>query len=247
MMPWRHVRNGGMWLVAAAALIGAPVDATAPEAPPIDPAELETLAPAAGTELDDEAAEQLLTMLEGIESNDDGSSSMIGPCGGVAFSYDSDGELIDSAYDAGSEAPPIDLIDGGQAFTAGNRFKVDTDGTVSYYGFAPRAGDGPMDYSYNLKVAAVTAASGAEENSSGDNRNGGTIDFASELPFPFDANVDTTGTLTIDGLEYCGGEGKVEFVGNGFASVPGLVGVGLLGIGVLGVFINARPARTWKV
>jgi hypothetical protein len=216
-------------------------------APPIDPGELEDLAPPPDSELDDATAEELFATLGQIEGSGSDASSLTGPCGGVAFSYDSDGTLIDAAYDAGTDGPPVDLIDGGQAFTDDNRFQVDTNGSVSYYGFAPLSGEGPMDYTYELQVAGITVDSGDEANSNGNNRNAGTIDLSSELPFPFDANIDAGGTLKIAGATYCAGDGKVEFVGNGIASLPGLIGLGLAGVGVLGVFINARPARTWKV
>jgi hypothetical protein len=245
MAKWKQLGRSIALAAAIVAVTGG--SAGAGSAPPIDPSELETLAPPAGTELDDEAAEQLFSALEGIAADESDSSSLTGPCGGVAFSYDSDNQLIDAAYDAGDGAPPVDLIDGGQAFTSGNRFKVDTNGTVSYYGFAPRSGDGPMNYDYDLQAAGITVASEFEENSSGNNRNGGTIDIASDVPFPFDANIDASGTLTIDGVSYCAGAGKVEFIGNGLVSIPGGVGLLVLGVGLFGVFVNARPARTWKV
>ena len=246
MTRWHQVRAVGVGVfvaLASTALGGGAAGA----APPIDPGELEDLAPPADSELDDATAEELFATLGEIEGSDGDSSSLTGPCGGVAFSYDSDGTLIDAAYDAGTDGPPVDLIDGGQAFTDDNRFQVDTNGSVSYYGFAPLSGEGPMGYTYELQVAGITVASGDEANSNGNNRNGGTIDLASELPFAFDANIDAGGTMEIGDAPYCAGDGKVEFVGNGLASLPGLIGLGLAGVGVLGVIINARPARTWKV
>ena len=240
---------GGCFALAAAIVAVSGGTATAGSTPPIDPDQLETLAPPAGTELTDEQATQIFAALDGVEAGGvpDDSSSLTGPCGGVAFSYDADSNLIDAAYDAGDDAPPVDLIDGGQAFTDSNRYKVDTNGSVSYFGFAPWSGAGPMGYEYTLKVADVTVASDTEENANGNNRNGGTIDIGGEVPFPFDANIDASGTMTIDNSEYCGGEGKVEFVGNGLMSVPGGIGILVLGTGLIGVFVNARPARTWKV
>ena len=243
MPKWRRVRAGLIGLIAAAAISSSPAGEAA-AAPPIDPDGF----PPAGEELDDAAAEQLFVSLEGVAATGgpDGSSSLTGVCGGVAFSYDSDNELIDAAYDGGDGAPPVDLIDGGQAFTSGNRFKVDTNGTVNYYGFAPRSGDGPMDYDYELKVSGITVASQFEPNSSGNNRNGGTIDLASDLPFAFDANIDASGTLKIGASEFCAGEGNVEFIGNGLVSIPGGIGILVLAVGGVGIFVNARPARTWK-
>lgn len=239
MSKWRQLGGG---FAFAAAIIVATGGTAAGSAPPIDPGNF----PPAGEELTDEAAEQLFTSLEGVTAggSPDGSSSLTGVCGGVAFSYDADGNLIDAAYDAGDDAPPVDLIDGGQAFTSSNRYKVDTNGTVNYFGFAPRSGEGPMDYKYELKVAGITVASDTEPNSGGNNRDAGTIDMANDLPFAFDALIDASGTL--DGSLSCAGEGKVEFIGNGLISIPGGIGVLVTLVGILGVFINARPARTWR-
>jgi len=235
-------------IAVAVVLLGGQAEAQ-DDTPPIDVDDLASQLPPPGTELDDAAAEQLLTALEGTSTAGGGNSSLTGICGGVAFSFDEDGTLIDAAYDAGDDAPPVDLLDGGQAFTSGNPFEVDTNGDVTYYGFAPRSGDGPMDYGYKLWVAGITVSSDSEEpNSNGNNRNGGTFSLSDELPVRFDAKVKAGGELTAqDGTELCAGEGYVSFSGNGIVSLPGLAGLGLLAIGVLGIVINARPARTWKV
>lgn len=234
-------------LAALVALTGLAPSATSASAPPIDRETLDSITPSPDVELTQDDAEALLDQLSGATSGGSGDSSLTGPCGGVAFSYDSNGVLIDAAYDAGDAGPPIDLLDGGPAFTSGNRYRVDTNGTVAYYGFAPLAGDGPMGYNYSLGVAGITVASGEEDNTAGENRNGGIIELSSELPFSFDAKISADGVLKVGDAEFCAGEGYVEFEGDGIVSVPGLVGLGLLGVGVLGVFINARPARTWKV
>jgi len=219
------------------------------ETPPLDIADLTSQLPPPGVEIDDATADQLLTTLEGTSTAGGGNSSLTGICGGLAFSFDEDGTLIDAAYDAGDDAPPVDLLDGGQAFTSGNPFEVDTNGDVTYYGFAPRSGDGPMNYGYELWVAGITVSSDSDEpNSNGNNRNGGTISLSDKLPVRFDAKVKAGGELTAqDGTELCAGEGYVSFSGNGIVSLPGLAGIGLFAIGLLGIVINARPARTWKV
>lgn len=239
---------GGGLAIAAAIVVVSGGTASTQDAPPIDQATLDSITPTAGTELTDEQAEQIFVKLEGTVAGgtNDSSSSLTGPCGGVAFSYDGNNKLIDAAYDAGDNAPPVDLIDGGQAFTNDNRFKVDTAGSVSYFGFAPRTGEGPMNYTYTLEVAGIEVASEIEPNSNGNNRNAGTIDIGGEVPFGFDAKVDAAGDIKIDGAVYCAGKGKVEFVGNGLLSVPGGIGILVLGTGLIGVFVNARPARTWK-
>lgn len=246
MSTWRQL--GGTMALAAAILVVSGGTASAGTTPPIDPGTLDSITPPAGAELTDEQAEQLFVTLEGVEAGGatDGSSKLTGPCGGVAFSYDADNQLIDAAYDAGNDAPPVDLIDGGQAFTDSNRYKVDTNGSVTYFGFAPRSGEGPMNYEYELTVAGITVASDTEENSNGNNRNGGTIDIGGEVPFAFDAKIDASGKLIMGGSTWCDGAGKVEFVGNGLMSVPGGIGILVLGTGLIGVFVNARPARTWK-
>ena len=239
---------GGGLALAAALVVVSGGTASAQDAPPIDSGTLDSITPPAGTELTDEQAEQIFVTLEGvgIAGEPHSSSKLTGPCGGVAFSYDADNQLIDAAYDAGDGAPPIDLIDGGQAFTDSNRYKVDTNGSVSYFGFAPRSGEGPMNYTYTLTVAGVEVASDTEENSNGNNRNGGTIDIGGEVPIPFDANIEASGDLVMGGSKWCDGKGQVEFIGNGLLSIPGGVGILVLGTGLIGVFVNARPARTWK-
>jgi hypothetical protein len=175
----------------------------------------------------------------------DGSSELTGPCGGVAFSYDSDGALIDAAYDLGDDAPPQDLLDGGQAFTSGNPFLVDAGGRVTYLGFAPRSGDGPTGHDWSLSVGGVQVASGGDPNTSGKNRNAGTIDVADELPFSITAKFPASGSMT-SSLPTCTGEGHVEIDGNGLLDIPGLTGIGLAAIGLAGLLFNARPARTWR-
>lgn len=174
-------------------------------------------------------------------------SSLTGPCGGIAMSYGDDGDLIDAALDAGNGDPPVDVLDGGQAFTSGNPFEVDTRGVVAYYGFMPRRGDGPMDHSWEITTAGVSLDSGGDPNGDGNNRNAGLVDLADQLPFSFSLDAEISGHLTSANLDECKGTGHVRFIGgNPLLSVPGIVGtVTLLG-GVLGLLLNARPAVTFK-
>jgi hypothetical protein len=174
----------------------------------------------------------------------DDSSSLTGPCGGVAFSYDGDGELIDAAYDAGDDAPPQDLVDGGQAFTKSNPFVVDSSGRVIYFGST--GGDGPVDHTYELNVAGIEVASGGDPNSVGNNRNAGVIDMDEELPFPMSFKTSASGSMQSANLAECTGEGYVEIRGNGLLSVAGIVGIVALLAGLIGILFNARPATTWK-
>ena len=173
-------------------------------------------------------------------------STLTGPCGGFAFSYDENGNRIDAALDAGDAAPPVDLLEGGQAFTSGNPFQVDTRGVVVYFGFAPREGDGPMNHMWSIKTSGISLDSGGDPNSSGNNRNAGLVDLANDLPVKFSAKVKVEGEMTSDNLERCFGQGYVEFIGNGLLDPVGLGALAALGGGLFGILFNARPAKTWK-
>jgi hypothetical protein len=182
------------------------------------------------------------------EVDDFGSgSTLIGPCGGFAFSFDSDGRRIDAAVDGGDDGPPLDLLEGGQAFTSDNPFRVDTRGVVVYFGFSPRSGDGPMDHRWSIKTSGISLDSGGDPNTSGNNRNAGVVDLAEDLPVKFSAKVKVEGEMTAENLAPCVGKGHVEFIGNGLTDPVGLAGLALLGGGLFGILFNARPARTWKV
>jgi hypothetical protein len=175
-------------------------------------------------------------------------SSLTGPCGGIAMSYDEDGDLLDAALDAGTDAPPVDVLDGGQAFTSDNPFEVDTKGVVAYFGFMPRRGEGPKNHSWEITTAGVSLDEGGDPNRRGNNRNAGVVDLADQLPFAFSLDAEIEGSLTSNNLDECAGSGHVRFTGgNPLVSVPGAIGtVTLLG-GVFGLLFNARPAATFKV
>lgn len=175
-----------------------------------------------------------------------GSSSLTGPCGGFAYSYDGDGVLIDAAMDLGDDGPPIDVFDGGQAFTSDNPFLVDASGQIVYFGFAPRDGDGPQDHTYSLQVAGFTVADGGDPNPNLKNRNAGIIDIGDELPFSLTLRVQAGGSMQSANLAPCDGEGYVELRGNGLTDPLGLASLGVMGLGLLGLLFNARPARTWR-
>jgi len=174
------------------------------------------------------------------------SSKLEGVCGGWAFSFDEDGELIDSAIALGNGAAPFDTFEGGQAFTADNPFQVDTRGLVMYFGFMPRNDEGPMDHSWSITTSGISLDEGGDPNENGDNRNAGIVDLAEDLPFPFSAKVQVSGELTSSNIGQCIGEGHVEFIGNGLTDPVGLVGLALLGGGLFGLLFNARPAQTWR-
>lgn len=236
---------------------GGTVDAGSPPPPTIDDEALEAiraLIPEGDPgEYDLDEADMLFGQLVELtelstDVDDFGTGSEVtGPCGGFAFSFDQDGRRIDAAFDTGDDGPPIDLLDGDQAFTSGNPFRVDTRGVVVYFGFMPRSGDGPMEHRWSLKTSGISLDSGGDPNSSGNNRNAGLVDLADDLPVKFSAKVRVEGELTSANLGPCMGKGHVEFLGNGLTDPVGLAGLALLGGGLFGILFNARPARTWKV
>jgi hypothetical protein len=173
-------------------------------------------------------------------------STLIGLCGGFAYSYDEDGQLLDAAADFGDNNPPVDLLDGGQAFTSDNRFKVDTRGVVTYYGFMPRDGDGPIDHEWEIKTSGISLDSGGDPNPAAENRNAGLVDLDEDLPVKFSANAKVTGDLASANIGGCDGEGHVEFIGNGLADPVGIAAIALFAGGLLGLLFNARPALTWR-
>jgi hypothetical protein len=181
----------------------------------------------------------------GVDTFDD-ASALTGPCGGFAYSYDDDGDLVDAAADFGDDNPPVDLLDGGQAFTGGNRFKVDTRGVVVYFGFMPHEGDGPRDFEWDIKTAGIPLDSGDAPNPTGERMTSGRFDLADEVPVGFSADAKLTGELTTANIGICDGDGQVEFLGNGLADPVAIAAMALFVVGLLGVLFNARPAMTWK-
>lgn len=198
----------------------------------------------------EEAAEEfdkleVLVLASTDPSTFGGGSTLTGPCGGVAFSFGENGEIIDAAMDLGDNSPPIDLTSGGQAFTSGNPFKVDTQGVVVYFGFMPKAGAGPMGHTWYIKTSGVSIDTGGDPNTAGNNRNVGIVNLKEDLPFSFSAKVKVSGQLTSD-LTPCVGEGYVQFEGDGVLGPLGLLGMGLAGVGIAGLLFNSRPAYTFK-
>lgn len=173
-------------------------------------------------------------------------SQLTGMCGGYAYSYDENGKLIDAVVDIGDDGPPIDLIDGTQAFTSSNPFKVDTRGVVSYFGFSPQVGDGPLNHSWYVKTSGISLDKGGDPNTGMKNRNAGLVDLADDLPVKFSAKVKVEGEMTSANQPPCIGKGHVDFLGNGLTDPVGLGALALLGGGIFGLLFNARPARTWK-
>jgi hypothetical protein len=184
----------------------------------------------------------IMTTAAGLERE----SRLTGPCGGFAYSYDEHGFLLDAAADLGDQAPPIDLLDGGQAFTADNPFEVDTGGVVLYYGFSPRDGEGPVGEHWRLKTSGGTVNDGGDPNLLGLNRSVGVIDVDHHVPFDFSARVKVDGDLTSENLTKCVGEGYVEFVGGGLISPIGIATLAVFVVGLVGLVVHARPTTRWK-
>lgn len=173
-------------------------------------------------------------------------SVLSGPCGGYAYSYDKNGDLLDAAMDIGNGDPPIDLLDGGQAFTASNRFRVDPRGLVQYFGFVPREPPGPRNHTWWIKTSGISLDSGGDPNGNRNNRNAGIVDLDQGLPVKFTANIEIEGRFMSDDIETCVGKGHVAVEGDGLTDPVGIAGLALLGGGVFGLLFNARPAMTYK-
>ncbi len=199
------------------------------------------------TEADAEFRQLVVLFNESTFVGDFGTGSQLtGPCGGFAYSYDENGERIDAAMDAGDGDPPVDLLDGGQAFTSSNPFKVDTRGVVTYYGFSPQAGDGPLNHTWFIKTSGISLDKGGDPNTIRNNRNVGLVDLDEDLPVKFSAKVKISGEMMSETLATCVGKGHVEFLGNGLTDPVGLLGLALLGGGFFGLLFNSRPAMTYK-
>lgn len=185
----------------------------------------------------------LVTAAEDEPLPDGGDSQLTGPCMGVALSFDDEGSLIDAAADFDDPGPPIDLIDGGQAFTATNAYEVHVDGWVVYAGKADPA---PINHSWYIKTLGVSLDSGGDDNADAENRNAGSVDLGGTLPAPAKVNAlfYMDGSMTADSGFRCKGSGYWATVGG----APALEGAGLvlMLLGGVGLLFNARPARTWR-
>lgn len=210
--------------------------------PPGDPGDLDL------TEEDERFGRLVEEFGETTDISDFGDGSKLtGPCGGRAFSYDADGNLIDAMIDVGDDSPPFDLLDGGQAATSSNPFKVDSQGIVNYFGFYPRTGEGPRNHTWEITTGGISLDSGGDDNPNGNNRNAGTVNLGDELPFGLSFKTKIEGSIMSD-LAPCFGQGHVEFQGP-FppGTAPGILGGAAILAGIFGLLFNARPAVTWKV
>ena len=197
---------------------------------------------------------------------------LLGPCGGSAISYDSKGDSLDAMIDLGDGNGPVDIY-GEAAMTAGNPFRVDSGGTVLYFGFTlpdpglSGVGDAFHDHRWELVIMGVSADDGGDPNPRDKNRNAGIMELGDLLPFQFQAKVKAQGvfvdgwrnaelpeytaedvTAVFAGHTICFGEGWVEFVGDSYPlfTAPGALATALALAGFSGILFNARPALSWR-
>ncbi len=150
------LRWGGLVVAIGALVSGGPVGAGTEPPPDIDQEVLDALRaeiqqgfPGESdlTKASEEFGRLVALYDQNTQVGDIGADSeLTGLCGAYACSSDSSGALLDAAMDVGDDYLPIDLIDGGPAFTSSNPFKVDPRGLVQYSGFSPEDGDGPENH-----------------------------------------------------------------------------------------------------
>ena len=144
---------------------------------------------------------------------DDTESVMLGPCGGLAISYDSAGFSIDAVVDAGNDDPAVDVLSGDQAFTQSNPMQLDSSGFVAYFGFTmdvptlstegvflpPEAYGDPAlsfhDHRWQIVILEVSADDGGDPNQSDHNRNAAVVDLGDILPLQFRAKLKARGGI----------------------------------------------------
>ncbi len=203
--------------------------------------------------------EGFLAAVEGvtIDAGDKG-SSLTGPCKGVVIAYDSSGMSVDAMFDRGGPGPLLDVY-GDQKMTKSNPLKVDTRGVLVYFGSSQP--DTFHNHQWFLKAAGIFKDNGGDPNQDDKNRNAGSVDFASLLPFSFTALVEADGAWVdqygakelpeMSREAYptpnCVGHGWVQFVGPFPLATPvGMISLLLAAAGFTGVLFNARPALSWK-
>ena len=180
-------------------------------------------------------------------------SALSGPCMGMAWSYDADGEPLDQAADWSFVNAPVDLFgdgEGERAFTSDNPFQVDANGFVIYTGVAGglEPGSGPREHDWFLQIklfgTGTNLDAGGDPNNSGENRNAGAVNLRDDLPAPakISAVIGANGHMEADDGFRCVGSGFVDLQGGLDPTIPG---VALAALAAVGLLFNARPALTW--
>lgn len=221
-----------------------------------------------------EALEYTLSQIAKV-GGDDGliggsGSALKGPCMGQAWSFDSDGNPLDVAFDWNREAPPMKYAADGsdtdlvQAFTSDDPFVVDLNGAVIYTGVAGgfQNGTGPYEHDWFLAMnfygfAGQNIDTGGDPNSGFENRNAGAVALYEDVPEAAKINglMAINGKMSAPGtgngapddfntIEFqCLGSGFVEFTGG--SDLPTQAGAALVLLSTVGLLFNARPAKTW--
>jgi hypothetical protein len=160
-----------------------------------------------GAATPEEFEERVVPQIPRFDIDDEG-STLLGPCGGLAISYDENGLSIDAMIDRSDDGPPVDVYTGEQAMTEGNPFLVDPGGTVAYWGRTidlptfSVAGEIPSidygdaapafhDHSWAMYVMGISADVGGDPNQRDKNRNAGLIELG-EILGDVDAPIDLT-------------------------------------------------------
>jgi len=141
---------------------------------------------------------------------DDEGSSLIGPCGGVAITYDRNDESLDAVLDFGGDGPLLDIF-GNQKMTSSNPIKVDPQGTVAVWGFtqetpglSTEGNDAGIDYQgqkafhdhrWEVVIVGISGDNGGDPNGNDENRNAGLVEMGDIFPFGFNAKVKAFGAI----------------------------------------------------
>ncbi len=201
-------------------------------------------------------------------------SNLRGPCMGQAWSYDSDGQPLDVAWDWDRAAPPVSFSDDPseselqQAFSSERPFKVHVDGAVIYTGIAGglQPGTGPLEHDWFIRLeflgfSGTNIDDGGDPNRRGKNRNAGALAFFEDIPEPakisglvavngqMDAPETGTGEAGPDGGAI-GNNVPFFCIASGFVEFQGGIpltapGAALVFLSTVGLLFNARPAKTW--
>ena len=176
-------------------------------------------------------------------SGDEG-SSLTGPCGGTAISYDGTG-IISVATDAGDDAPPVDE-NGEQAFTQDDPFEVDTQDDESGVAYFGNTGSTVFNkHGWDLTVLGISGDDGGDDNPQNETMNKGIVKSTDYAPFPMTALIKVKGQIS-DAEDQCEGEGWVKLVGpNPLLTPIGAVAAASFFAGTTGMLFNLRPAQTF--
>ncbi len=150
-----------------------------------------------GATTPEEFEDMILPQIPIFDVDDEG-SMLVGPCGGLAVSYDERGWSVDAMIDLSDGNPPVDVFTGDQAMTADNPFRIDPAGLIVYWG---RTKDVPTfslagqiegvnygdpapafhDHSWAMYIMGISADTGGDPNQRDKNRNAGVVELGKIL------------------------------------------------------------------